>query len=73
MAKLTPGDQTVKFRRKTFSLTEYQDNLLRDLEYKHGTIKATQSDLVKAALHLVKQLDTDELIKVLKEVQELGG
>lgn len=59
-----------KFKRVTFSLTEHEDQLVDELSLKVRTFRCNRSQVVKAALALLADLDETSLIQLLEKQKE---
>ncbi|PSU87602.1 hypothetical protein [Photobacterium kishitanii] len=56
-----------KFKRVTFSLTEYEDQLIDDLSLTVRSFRCNRSQVVKAALALLAEQDEKTLCSYLEK------
>ena len=68
--KETPVKREKKFKRVTFSLTEYEDRLIDDLSLTVRSFRCNRSQVVKAALALLAEQDEKTLCAYLEKQNE---
>ncbi|OBU17512.1 hypothetical protein [Photobacterium aquimaris] len=70
ITKETTVKREKKFKRVTFSLTEYEDQLIDDLSLTVLSFRCNRSQVVKAALALLAEQDEKTLCSYLKKQNE---
>jgi hypothetical protein len=70
ITKESPAKREKKFKRVTFSLTEYEDKLIDDLSLTVRSFRCNRSQVVKAALALLAEQDEKTLCSYLEKQNE---